>query len=395
MEMRGEKAKQTNKRSMNILFYVRMEFGGTSTHAIHTHELSSNLLKLGHNLKIAEVVYSKKKKGLSFKHGSFLDRLKHFEIRLFLLTLITLLKQKRKPEVIYMRHGGLFCTGYFLAKLFRIPLVTEVNGIVVDEMQIWGHRNNILLWIVDKIERFNLSKANKIVVVAAKLKQVLHDDYKIPEDKIVVIQNGANTELFKPMDSIKAKNELNLNQNDNYICYVGTLSPDQWGEDLIKSAPLVFKKCPTARFMVVGYGKMEQELKDLAKRTGVSTKIIFTGAVPYEKVPLYINASDVCVVPRKTQRHRYSPLKLHEYMACGKPVVATRTDGFEDLEKYNAGILVNPENFKEFADKILKLLKNNELREEMGGNGREYVVKYHSWESVARSVAEVCEDVIR
>jgi glycosyltransferase involved in cell wall biosynthesis len=398
MEMREKKSK-TSRRSMNILFYARMEFDGISTHSVHIHELSSNLLKLGHNLKIAEVVYSRKKKGLSFKQGSFWDRLKHLEIRLFLLTLITLLKQKTKPDVIYMRHGGLFCTGYFLAKLFRIPLVTEVNGIVIDEMQVMGHKNNILLWIVDKIERFNLSKANKIVVVTAKLKQVLQEDYKIPADKIVVIQNGANTELFKPMDSKKVKKELKLNQNNCYVCFAGTLSPHQGVEYLIKSAPLVFKKCPATQFMIVGYGKMEQELKNLSEQAGVSDKFIFTGVVPYEKVSQYINACDVCVAPapriERNKKSGGSSLKICEYLACEKPVVTGNIDGDKDLIlEANAGYVVYPENTIELANAIIKLLKNKELREKKGKNGRKCVVENHSWEAIAKRAAAVCNEVI-
>jgi len=386
---------KTSKQSMNILFYERMKFENTATQLVHIHELSSNLSKLGHNIIFAEVVRSENKKGICFKQESSWARFKNLDIRKFLLSLIIVFRQKKRPDVIYMRHGGLFNLGYFLAKLLRVPFIKEVNGIIIGEIQIWRHRNKVILWIIDKIERFNLPKVDKIVAVTTKLKRVLQDDYKIPGDKIVVIQNGANTELFKPMDIVKARKELALNQNNTYICFVGSLSPHQGLEYLIKSAPLVLKKCPATHFMIVGYGKMEQELKDLAEKTGVSDKFIFTGAVPYEKVPLYINACDVCVVPKKPWRYGYSPLKLHENMACGKPVVATRTDGFEDLEKYNAGILVNIENLEEFANAFVKLLKNENLRKQMGKNGREYVVKYHSWESVAKRVAEVCEEAIR
>lgn len=66
--------------------------------------------------------------------------------------------------------------------------------------------------------------------------------------------------------------------------------------------------------------------------------------VPYQKVPLYINASDICVTAKKSLKSGYSPLKLYEYMACGKQVVANRVNGFEILEKNKAGILVEPEN---------------------------------------------------
>jgi len=74
-------------------------------------------------------------------------------------------------------------------------------------------------------------------------------------------------------------------------------------------------------------------------------------------VPEYINASNVCVVPKIPLKSGHSPLKLYEYMACGKPVVASRISGFEILEQNNAGILVEPENPEKLAKAILKLLK--------------------------------------
>ena len=81
-------------------------------------------------------------------------------------------------------------------------------------------------------------------------------------------------------------------------------------------------------------------------------------------------------------------------MACSKPIIATRTDGFEILEEYNAGILINPTNTHEFLDAFKKLLQNENIRKQMGTNGRKCVLENHSWSSVVKKVACVCEDVI-
>ena len=116
--------------------------------------------------------------------------------------------------------------------------------------------------------------------------------------------------------------------------------------------------------------------------------------VPYQKVPQYINASAVCVVLKVEAKSGYSPLKLYEYMACGKPVVATRVSGFDILEECRAGLLVNTGDYQEFANAVTMLLKNGELRRELGKNGRQYVVENQSWESVARKVADVCQILV-
>jgi glycosyltransferase involved in cell wall biosynthesis len=137
---------------------------------------------------------------------------------------------------------------------------------------------------------------------------------------------------------------------------------------------------------------------ELTEQTGVSDKFIFTGIVPYEEVSKYINASDVCVhLPfgKRNERVGASSLKLFEYMACGKPIITTDVDGIpKEIERVNAGILVSC-NLQEIAGNIIKLLKSEKMREEMGKNGRKCVVENHSWGIVAEKVARVCENVIK
>ena len=79
----------------------------------------------------------------------------------------------------------------------------------------------------------------------------------------------------------------------------------------------------------MGDGELKNELIHLAEKMNVANKCIFTGKIPYEKVPLYINIADVCVDLKKNLPFGYSSLKLYEYMACEKPVVASNIIDFE------------------------------------------------------------------
>ena len=105
--------------------------------------------------------------------------------------------------------------------------------------------------------------------------------------------------------------------------------------------------------------------------------------------------ANICVVPKKDLGFGYSPLKLYEYMSCGKPVIATDTAGFEILEKYNAGVLVNTQDPQEFADAIIKLLKDKQLMKEMGMNGRNLVVNNYTWEIASKKTSEVFQKLLR
>jgi glycosyltransferase involved in cell wall biosynthesis len=305
---------------------------------------------------------------------------------------------KLSPDVIYTRHSSLCFSPVLISKIFRIPYIVEVNGLIIDEMIMWG-RPKLLMKIAKLSERTNYKQAKKIVAVTQGVKEGIKELYNIPDEKIVIIGNGANTDLFKPMDISEARKELKFDTDSNYVCFVGALAPWQGIEYFVQSAPLILDQIPNTKFLVVGDGPMKEGLINLAEKTGVSDKFIFSGAVPYEKIPLYINTCEVCVAPFVNARNKkigLSPLKMWEYLACGKPAIASDISGVNDLlEESNAGIVVPPENLEEFAKAIIKLLKNEKLREEMGKNGREYVVKNHSWELVAKRVAEVCESAAK
>jgi glycosyltransferase involved in cell wall biosynthesis len=386
-----------NEMKIDMLYDFQLE--GHDAGTTHTMELFKNLKKIGNQV---DLFIPKSKHAMSFRRPDilylpllsrgWLIRDTFYQLVLLFYYLVYRIKHT-KPDVIYARISILTISPLILSKLLKIPCVVEINGLGIDELKL-SNASKLIIQIYKVVEKLNYKHAEKIVAVTQGVKEGIKELYNVPDEKVVVVENGANTDLLRPMDITKARKELKFDQDANYVCFVGALYPWQGVEYLIRSAPLILKKHPKTKFLIVGDGMMKEELINLAEKTGVSDKFIFTGAVPYEEVPKYINASDVCVVYKRPFKSGYSPLKLYEYMACGKPVVASRISGFEILEEQNAGILVEPEKTEELAKAIIKLLKDEKLREEMGKNGREYVVTNHSWESVARDVAEVCESVI-
>ena len=281
-----------------------------------------------------------------------------------------------------------------IAKLARCPVVTEINGSFSDEH---GPNKTVIHKLINNILRYisnqSILHSDQIVTVTLNLKKMIQDELNISSEKIIVITNGANLKLFHPAQKNLSCERLGLPGDFNYICFVGSLVSYQGVEHIIQAAPSILATFPDTRFLIVGDGPMKNEWVQLSHGIKVLDKFIFTGKVPYEKIPLYINASEICVVYKKPFKSGFSPLKLYEYMACGKPVVASNVDGFEILEQLKAGSLVKPEDANELAKAIIKLLKDRQLREIMGRNGIEYV-KTQSWEAVTRKVEKVCEGVI-
>ncbi len=314
----------------------------------------------------------------------------------FIIGLYALIKEK--PDIIYKRQSSIG-EDILIAKLAGCPVVTEINGSISEEQ---GSRKTIIHKIINNIliyiSKQSILHSDHLVTVTPNLKEVIQNELHISSKKITVIPNGANVRLFHPAEKEVSCRLLNLSCNLTYICFIGNLASYQGIEYLIQASPLILTACPDVHFLIVGDGPMRNEWMQIAQKNCVYDKFIFTGSVPIEKVPLYINASDACVAPFKIARNAkigLSPLKIYEYMACGKPVVSSRIPNLEFIEEQNTGLLVEPENPKELAKAIIKLIKDKSLREKMGKNGRELAVKNYSWKANARKVAELCDNLIK
>lgn len=283
-------------------------------------------------------------------------------------------------------------TGFLLARLFRCPLITEVNGWGRDEMKLIS--KHPLLMSISRVSRWiderEMKHSDHLVVVANLVKEAIVTYLTVSSDKISVIPNGANVDLFKPMGD--AKKSLGLDSDNNYVGFVGVIAPWQGLEHLIKSAHQILRANPKTKFLLVGDGEAKNKLIELVNELNLAEDFVFVDAVPYTEVPKYINAMDVCISFRKGTPS--SPLKLYEYMACGKTVVATDTLDNNFVREINAGILIDPEKPEEVAGSIISLLENDVLREQMGQNGRKYVLEKRSWQAVTREVESVIKAVI-
>lgn len=407
---------------MNILYCENLKNGNLGTHASHILGVVSNLRKLGHNVVLineenhqSDIRLDTGRKSWwghlrdgflrsrtlkPVRGGSVILYLLLRDIWNFLQVFVILLKKKRRFDVIY-RRSHLFNSEYLLARLFRIPEVKEVNGITGDELAISGLVGRVTLRIVNWIDRFVLPKADEIVVVTSNLKEALQRDYGVPAEKIVVIPNGTNTDLFKPMDTGAAREKLNLSKSGSYICFVGAFQAWAGIENIINSAPVVLRECPDTRFIFVGDGALRQELNNLGGKLGIADKMIFTGMVPYQEVPLYINASDVCVCSgADNSRNRRvgggSPLKLPEYMACARPVVISSVvELSKDVTDSGSGLAVDMGNPDELAKVFVSLLKDEELRKKMGERGRQIALEKYSWLNVAERIVAICRSLDR
>jgi glycosyltransferase involved in cell wall biosynthesis len=302
---------------------------------------------------------------------------------------------RSRPDWMYVRPVITMVSPSFMGRLLGIHVITHFSGDLAEGLK--SANSSILLrMLYGVLERINVKLSARVVVETEKTRANREARHKTPAGKIVVIPNGANTDLFQPADRLEARRSLGLKEDGLLVGFTGNLTRFQGVRFLVEAAPSILQKHPRTMFLIVGDGEALGEIKSMAEGVGLSGHFVFTGRVPYEKVPLYIGACDVCVAPRirdMCEKTGISLLKLGEYMACARPVVASDIDGVGPvLTQARAGIPVPLEEPGALAAAIVRLLGDEEVRREMGRNGREYVTGNLTWEMVARRLVGLYQD---
>jgi glycosyltransferase involved in cell wall biosynthesis len=370
---------------------------GRTGDSIHVRELAASLSKVGNSVTL---VGHTPEDSLDQVPSLFkgLDVSVHIPQKrsdVAILRFCSRLVKEHKPEVIYERRYSPKL-GAGLSMLHKLPLVVEINGLVEEEMEILGRAQDarkVSGKARKSLRKRFFTRASKVVAVTEGIRKGIHRLYGIPVSRMTVVHNGANTDLFRPMSKDSCRKELGLDPNRTYLCFVGNLVPWQGVDRVIRAVPKVGETIPQVSLLIVGEGDQREELERLAQDLRLSDSVHFVGNVPYEEVPLYINASDICLAPKIALSSGYSPLKLYEYMACARPVVASRVPGFEILEE-GAGLLFDPGDVEDLSSKIVALIPDREKMDSMGAKGREIVEREYSWMAVAERIFGVLEEVV-
>ena len=308
----------------------------------------------------------------------FLNRLFYTARLLFHGTRII---KNERPAVLYERYGYSNIAGVILAKLFRIPIVMEVNtplGIYTTKQDM-GNYYHLALFA----ERFVLRSATYVTTVSQEAKEILLARY--PGLKVVVNENGVNPQRFSPEVSGKRPIERFALEGKFIIGYSGSLMWWHGIPVLLRAMEMVRRKLPEAHLLLMGDSGQRQEYEALAKKLSIDDVVTFAGLVSYEKMPGYLAACDVLVAPylptlAEVPFHG-SPIKVFEYMAMAKPVVASNLGQISAILKHReTGLLVTPGDADELADAIIELREDPGLGLKLGGQARTEALKY-TWKA--------------
>lgn len=329
---------------------------------------------------------------------SFLGRIWGY-LSFTISSLYAILFKIKKHDVIIVTSPPLFVgiTGILTKFLKRTPMIFEVRDLWPESAIDTGVLNNsLLIKAAYFIEKLSYKFASKINVLTPAFKQVLIGKKKVPKDKISLISNGADLDIFQPGEKHNWIREKYNLEHKFIITYMGAHGVAN-NLDIILNVAKEMKEYQDIVFMLIGDGMEKKQLMERVEQENIKN-VLFIDSQPKEIIPDYCNASDVCtaVLQKNDTFKTVYPNKVFDYMSCAKPILIG-IDGVarELVESSQSGFYVDPYNVNDFKDKILRLYNDKSLATNMGKNGYVYVKTNFSRESLAGAYINEIRKVVK
>ena len=231
------------------------------------------------------------------------------------------------------------------------------------------------------LEKRALRQADRVITINDKLK-----DYVIsqgaPENRTKVIRAGIDVKKFKPTTTTTSiRGKYGIHDNDFVLFFMGWLYHFSGLKEVLLE--LAKEEDQRWKMLIVGEGDALEDLKLLREKYNLENRVIFTGQRPYTEMPALIEASDICILPaypREKVMQDIVPIKLYEYLAMEKPVIATKLPGVMSEFGENNGVIYINEPDDTIA-KAKELAESGKIRE-LGIKARKFVERYN-WDSIA------------
>ncbi len=258
-------------------------------------------------------------------------------------------------------------------------------------------KDPIMYQVVSTANELFLARSAKATIVASKYLEEFALSIGVQRERLFYAPSVADIDRYRPdVDSemIKARHKL---WGKKVLLYVGNLHDNNGVkvENVLYTLKLLLEKDRSYFLMVVGGGNLLEDkgkpgkLIEITKELRLEESVIFTGTVPYKEVPMYMASADICLAlfPINVVTFTKSPLKVYEYMASGKVVVARDVGDLpfciKDME---TGILVYSDDPVEYAEKILKCFGNKSLLKQIGQNARKIIEERFTWRQSADTI---------
>ena len=230
----------------------------------------------------------------------------------------------RGYDILYERSWFTNTGGLMTARALGVPLVLEINGDLEQEYRDLDIQLSRREWAAVRfVHRRLLHGADHLVTVSEPLRQRMIDRWDVAPQRVTTVPNGAHVDLF-------AELEIRRDSAEPTIAFVGSFKPWHGLDMLVNAFADVHERHPASRLLLIGDGPQREAVAAHARSRQLNGEVVFTGQVPHDDVPALLDQADITVISPQVSdaSTAQSPLKLYEYMAAGKAVIAPATDTF-------------------------------------------------------------------
>ena len=306
----------------------------------------------------------------------------------FLPRLLLHILRLRKYDIIHhiSSHVAFFLVYYIVGKIWKIPIISTNHA----HPNVRLGKDQGIVGLLERIEnlflKFVVYRSKKLVVLTRTVAKRFEEAYGV---KPIVVYHGVDRERFKFNESKreKTREELKLDSNTVVVLFVGKLWEHKDVLTLIEAVPKVLKKCNNLKVIVVGDGPLYNSMIKKIKELGIKEHVIVKKFV--EDISAYYSAADIFVMPSIKEEFG---LVYVEAMTCGLPVIAVNGHVVPEIVG-DAGLLFEPRNSDDLADKIIELINNKELYEKLRRKGLERAKRF-TWEKAAKQYYEIYKEVL-
>lgn len=375
------------------VIYSAPDVDSPGTHGGSTHVAESvhSLAKICHHVYLI-CAHRKPYRYVETKKNITFIRIPHFSssllrtISCFLFPFfITLFLQFIRPINLVYERGRIFGGGSVLAgRLFWKTTVYELIEPYTIVPVILGtvQKNSFLHKLISSWHIFMVHCATLITITHHSFLQI------VPQEKAYFIHTGANPHTFRPDLSVSSLQKRYRLYRGKTLLYTGSFSRWHACTTMIRATAPLLKKDKQLKLLMIGVGEHFKASIALAYKLKLQGQILFPGKVPFDQIPSYIAAADICFAlfdrsypPFQALDYYYSPIKVHEYKASGKPIIASNIG---TLQTYvvdgKNGFLVRENRPQEITVAVRKLLHHTKLCRAIGKRNRKEVVDLYNWD---------------
>lgn len=374
----------------NILYIHRTQ--GKGVEGVHINGIVDGLRAIGNHVDIISPV---DEGSTNVSSGRFKAMLKFIPEIMFEIMEISYnfpaygkakkLVSAKRISFIYERFAFFAWMGALLAKKLKAPFFLEVNYTTYTPLI--RKRTRLLLPLARYIEKKILGQAAAIFVVSSFLKKQLMD-MGVAETKINLTPNAVAKDIFEPRSNpLEIRNKYDL-RDTIVLGYAGGFYHWHGVDLLLRAVKDIEGEHKNLSILLVGEGPAKSQLKDLSEKLKVRSRLVMPGEVEHKDLPKYLDAMDICILP--DSNNYGSPVKIFEYMAMGKLVLAPDLDTIKDviIDKVN-GILFKPKDCVEIGRAIKLALENKDLCAKISLAAKEKIFKHHLWSNNVDKILEV------